>query len=104
MCLSVTENTRVSIGLRKQRGAGTRVFGTDASGPVKVTVTVATGSPPITATSAPPGPKGDWVVTLPLVAAANSSTVSATDGAHTDTLHDVAWGDVLLCGGQSNMV
>ena len=34
---------------------------------------------------------------------AATSTVTATDGKTTDTLTDVAWGEVLLCGGQSNM-
>ena len=43
------------------------------------------------------------MVTLPNLDAALTSTVAATDGKTTDTLTDVAIGDVLLCGGQSNM-
>ena len=55
------------------------------------------------ATSSAPGPGGSWMVTLPNMDAALTSTVTATDGKTTDTLTDVAIGDVLLCGGQSNM-
>lgn len=88
-------------GMILQRGAGTRLFGNGATAAVKVTVAV-NGATVAEATSGAPV-SGRWVVSLPSVAAAASSTVVATDGASTDTLTDVAWGDVLLCGGQSNM-
>ena len=79
-------------------GAGTRLWGANATGPV--TVTVSTGAK---ATSAAPTEGGAWSVSLPNVDVAATSTVTATDGKTTDTLTDVAWGEVLLCGGQSNM-
>ena len=83
-----------SSGMILQRGEGTRVWGANATG--KVTVTVTGG---IKATSQAPGPGGSWMVSLPNMAAALTSTVTATDGKTTDTLTDVAIGDVLLCGG-----
>ena len=42
---------------------------------------------------------GRWIATLPEIDAAHTSTVTATDGINIDILNDVAWGDVLLCGG-----
>lgn len=84
-----------SSGMILQRGEGTRVWGTNAAGPVTVTV-----SGGIKATSGQPSrPHGSWIVSLPNMAAALTSTVAATDGNTTDTLTDVAIGDVLLCGG-----
>jgi len=88
-------------GMILQRGHGTRVFGGNASAAVTVTVAVPGGAT-VTATSPPPS-NGSWLVALPAVSAAPSSVVTATDGSVTDTLDDVAWGEVLLCGGQSNM-
>ena len=79
-------------------GAGTKLWGANATGPV--TVTVSTGAK---ATSAAPTEGGAWSVSLPNVDVAMTSTVTASDGKTTDTLTDVAWGEVLLCGGQSNM-
>ena len=83
-----------SSGMILQRGEGTRVWGANATGPVTVTVTGG-----ITASSGKPGPGGSWMVSLPNMEAALTSTVTATDGKATDTLTDVAIGDVLLCGG-----
>jgi hypothetical protein len=83
-------------------GAGTRLWGANATGPVTVTVSTG-GAKRAKATSAAPAAGGAWSVSLPAVAAAQTSTVTIPDGQTTDTLSDVAWGDVLLCGGQSNM-
>lgn len=41
---------------------------------------------------------------LPPSGAAESAVLEATAGSDTATLHDVAIGELLLCGGQSNMV
>lgn len=82
-------------------GTGTRVWGVNAT--AAVTVTIAYGAKVVKGTSVAPGAGGSWMVTLPAMEAALTSTVTATDGKTTDRLLDVAVGDVLLCGGQSNM-
>eukprot|EP01051_Picozoa_sp_SAG22_P009109 SAG22_NODE_736_length_7533_cov_9.168281_1_plen_398_part_00 len=87
-----------SSGMILQRGSGAKIWGSNATAAVKVTV-----SGGAAATSPAPGPGGAWIVSLPLLAAAESATVTVTDGVTTETLTDVAIGDVLLCGGQSNM-
>lgn len=46
---------------------------------------------------------GSWLVTLPPLAAARSVVIEASDGKSQARLASVAVGDVLLCGGQSNM-
>ena len=101
-----------SSGMILQRGAGTRLWGAGAAGPVTVTVKVG-GSTLATAVSTPPtGPRctshpsktcGVWSVSMPAVAAQNSTTVTAADGNTTSSLVDVAWGEVLLCGGQRSV-
>ena len=101
-----------SSGMILQRGAGTRLWGAGAAGPVTVTVKVG-GSTLATAVSTPPtGPRctshpsktcGMWSVSMPAVAAQNSTTVTAADGNTTSSLVDVAWGEVLLCGGQRSV-
>eukprot|EP01043_Picozoa_sp_COSAG02_P095487 COSAG02_NODE_31843_length_526_cov_1.096019_1_plen_95_part_10 len=45
---------------------------------------------------------GDWTVVVN-ASAARSATLEASDGVQTATLNDIAVGDVVLCGGQSNM-
>ena len=90
-----------SSGMILQRGAGTRLWGAGAAGPVTVTVKVG-GSTLATAVSTPPT-GGAWSVSMPAVAAQNSTTVTAADGNTTSSLVDVAWGEVLLCGGQRSV-
>ena len=46
---------------------------------------------------------GTWSVQLPATSASFNHTISASDGTTTITLSDVAFGDVYLCSGQSNM-
>jgi hypothetical protein len=47
---------------------------------------------------------GVWSAALPPITARHNSTLLATDSdGNTAYLRNVAWGDVLLCGGQSNM-
>jgi len=90
-------------GMILQRGAGARVWGDKATGPVTVVVAAPNGTRLARATSGLPGAGGGWQLVLPAVAASGSTTVTATDGHGTATLAGVAFGDVLLCGGQSNM-
>ena len=47
---------------------------------------------------------GDWSVRLPPHVKSESSTVVVSDGTTTITLANVAFGDVYLCSGQSNMM
>ena len=94
-----------SSGMILQRGAGTRIWGT-TNATAAVTVTVTDGSTgAVLASVKSAGPSGGkWMVTVAAgVDATMNSTVTATDGVAVDSLADVAWGDVLLCGGQSNM-
>jgi hypothetical protein len=74
------------------------MWGANATGPVTVTVGAAK------ATSPSPGPGGSWMVTLPNLDVALTTTVAATDGKTTQTLTDVAIGDVILCGGRHSPV
>lgn len=92
-----------SSGMILQRGAGTRIWGAGAAGPVTVTVKTAAGTLATAVSTAPAATGGAWSVSMPAVGAQNATTVTATDGKATETLVDVAWGEVLLCGGQSNM-
>ena len=63
-----------------------------------------TGDAVSTTTTAVAGADGGWIATMPTLAAVASATLEATaPGSASATLHDVAVGDVLLCGGQSNM-
>lgn len=49
-------------------------------------------------------PAGDWVVKLPAMDASHTPyVITVTDGAETVNISDVLFGDVWLCGGQSNM-
>ncbi len=46
---------------------------------------------------------GNWRVVMPAHAAGSAHRLSVTSTAGTTTLEDIAFGDVYLCGGQSNM-
>ena len=83
-----------------QRGAGTKVWGSGARPGSAVTVTVGgvAAAGRTTATAA-----GDWLCTLPTLPAMAATALRASDGAASAALADVAVGEVLLCGGQSNM-
>ena len=85
-----------------QRDAATKVWGTGAKAgaQVKVSVNAPANDNLETATTLAAG-DGSWSTTLN-VSATLTATLTATDGASTATLKDVAFGDVLLCGGQSN--
>ena len=94
--------TLFASGMILQRG-GAKVWGTGAAPSATVTVSVfpspskaATASAQVQAS-----PSGEWMAVL-RAAAATSATLKASDGTHTATLADVAIGDVILCGGQSN--
>ena len=89
-------------GMTLQRGLGTKVWGDGAAPHANVTV-VLTASATVSGAGAASA-SGSWIVEMPLLTAAASTMVRASDG-HTDAaLTNVAVGDVLLCGGQSNMV
>ena len=95
-------------GMLLQRGAGTRVWGTGATPGATVTVSLAAPGAAAAAANASTTAQagGNWSVTLPAIAAAHSATLSATDSstAHGSTVQlTVAVGDLILCGGQSNM-
>jgi len=64
-----------------------------------------TGTPLTDATAVAEGDDGRWTATLKLTATPNTTiTVTSGNGANsTATLRNVAFGDVYLCGGQSNM-
>ena len=93
-----------------QRG-GAKVWGAGAAPSSTVTVSVvpSSGEAAAAAAAAAPtavaqvkaSPSGDWMAVVTAVAA-QSVTLKASDGTHTATLADVAIGDVVLCGGQSN--
>jgi hypothetical protein len=87
-------------GMILQRGDNTRVWGSGAKAGATVKVTV--GGAAQSATAAAQA-SGSWEVTLPSTAATASTTLTASDGTSNVTLRDVAFGDVILCGGQSNM-
>ena len=87
-------------GMILQRGTDTLVFGYNAAAPVTVKVEINGTETHAVSGSPDAANNGRWIATLPNIKAAHSSTVTATDGKVTDTLNDVAWGDVLLCGGK----
>jgi hypothetical protein len=85
-----------------QRDAATKVWGTGAKPGAEVKLSVAksmltTGSMTVAKTLA--SADGSWKATLNVPATA-SSTLTATDGTSSTKLNDVAFGEVLLCGGQ----
>lgn len=87
--------------------SGSRVWGFNVSSGIKVTVSVSGGassSQRHTHTlSAVAAHDGRWSVDLPEQPAGAGHTVTITAGDATRVLSDVAFGLVLLCGGQSNM-
>eukprot|EP01051_Picozoa_sp_SAG22_P003309 SAG22_NODE_159_length_16948_cov_14.480503_17_plen_283_part_00 len=103
---NVTSNpTLFTHGMILQRG-GARVWGTGAVPSATVTVPALGEAATVTAVAvakvqASLSPSGDWMAVVN-AAAAKSATLKASDGTHTATLRDVAIGDVVLCGGQSN--
>ena len=92
-------------GMILQRGSNTAVWGEGAKPRSTVTVSVGTTTADVVGAIATTTADvvGGWRVVLPTVEAAESTTLSVTDGESNATLRDVAFGDVLLCGGQSNM-
>jgi sialate O-acetylesterase len=83
-----------------QRDVETRVWGTANPGEA-VTVTLG-GAEPAIAVKVMPDDKGKWIATLPAQKAGTgrSLTVSATN---TVEVKDVAFGEIWVCSGQSNM-
>ena len=92
-------------GMILQRGSTTQVWGAGAAAGAAVTVTVGSGPSAKTATSTATA-TGSWQATLPDTPATLSTTLSVRASGSSSaatSLRDVAFGDVLLCGGQSNM-
>jgi sialate O-acetylesterase len=84
-----------------QRGVPTSLWGWTTPG---AAVVVALDG--ATTTSAPAGPDGRWVVTLPPTAAGTGHVVNITSlasGGAGVSLVDVAFGEVVWCSGQSNL-
>ena len=79
-----------------QRDKPVTVWGDGENG-ARVTVTLAGQSASCTVTD------GTWRVTLPPMPAAGHLTMTVQCGAEQIAFHDVAVGEVWLCGGQSNM-
>ena len=96
-------------GMILQRDAPTKIWGnsTNLDDAVTVYVLDADGETVLSnATAQSDHATGAWVATLPLpgVPAKPTTQVMAMDSdGNTAYLESVAWGDVLLCGGQSNM-
>jgi len=90
-------------GMILQRGESTRIWGASASPGSRVKVTVSGSDGLIAKAHTTADSAGAWELSLPAVAASWSVTVAAADDVSKVELHDVAFGDVLLCGGQSNM-
>ena len=78
-----------------QRGLSVRVFG-EADGPVRAALA---GCEAV----ARPGPDGRFCATLPAMEAGGPYELSVSCGDEGRTFHDVMVGEVVLCGGQSNM-
>jgi len=93
-------------GMILQRDRPTSLWGTAPAGS-RVTVSVASASgAALSVVSATTDPLGQWYAALGTPVAASSGTVlSASADGHGAgaSIADVSWGDVLLCGGQSNM-
>eukprot|EP00036_Acanthoecidae_sp_10tr_P013724 CAMPEP_0206288726 /NCGR_PEP_ID=MMETSP0106_2-20121207/1760_1 /ASSEMBLY_ACC=CAM_ASM_000206 /TAXON_ID=81532 /ORGANISM="Acanthoeca-like sp., Strain 10tr" /LENGTH=598 /DNA_ID=CAMNT_0053719279 /DNA_START=1 /DNA_END=1797 /DNA_ORIENTATION=+ len=91
-------------GMILQRGNRTALWGHGAhAGQVTVTIDPGPSGATVTAKGLAVN-NGSWSVVLSGLVAAQTATVTATDAAgHKASLTDVAIGDVLLCGGQSNM-
>eukprot|EP00035_Acanthoeca_spectabilis_P030576 m.9951 g.9951 ORF g.9951 m.9951 type:complete len:466 (+) comp4252_c0_seq1:51-1448(+) len=104
-------------GMILQRNAASKVWGTGAAPGSTVTLklapapcatvdleseTLCGGAPRVVAQTIA-GPTGNWTASLTPTPATHSATLTASDGTSSASLTDVALGDVLICGGQSNM-
>lgn len=71
---------------------------------IQVAITASTTAPPktIVTATATAAADGRWVADIVGTAALNRSVITVTDGASSLVLQNVAFGDVFLCGGQSN--
>lgn len=78
-----------------QRGLPVQVFG-EADGPVRVALAGCESE-------AAPGPDGRFCAILPAMEAGGPWALTVTGGGEERTFHDVMVGEVVLCGGQSNM-
>ena len=96
----LTFNSVFAPGMLLQRGGSTKIWGYGAipNGTVRISIDGLTSAGVSVAT-----PTGDWQVTLPTLVETNSTSLHAADGHTTAVLTDVAIGELLLCGGQSNM-
>jgi sialate O-acetylesterase len=90
-----------------QRDMPTEVWGTGAAGGAEVKVTAGADVEVydrvkrVATTTA--SANGDWTATLLNIPATMSTTLAVNDGTSSTKLTDVAFGDVIVCGGQSNM-
>lgn len=83
-----------------QRDVETRVWGTANPGE-SVTVTLG-GAEPSVAVKVMPDDKGKWIATLPAQKAGTGRSLTVS-GTNTVEVKDVAFGEVWVCSGQSNM-
>lgn len=83
-----------------QRDVETRVWGTANPGEA-VTVTLG-GAEPAIAVKVVPDDKGKWIATLPAQKAGTGRSLTVS-GTNTVEVKDVAFGEVWVCSGQSNM-
>jgi sialate O-acetylesterase len=83
-----------------QRDVETRVWGTANPGEA-VTVTLG-GVEPAIVVKAVPNDKGQWIATLPAQKAGTGRSLTVS-GTNTVEVKDVAFGEVWVCSGQSNM-
>ena len=95
-----------SDGMVLQRGPqASSVWGWAAPG-ATVKVSVASESAPdavVAAAQAVARADGAWRVSLPPQPSSTAAVaITATDGTNSETLHDVLFGDVYVCSGQSN--
>ncbi|MEO6845931.1 MAG: sialate O-acetylesterase [Chthoniobacterales bacterium] len=81
-----------------QAGAKTPIWG-NASANEKVTLTV--DGKPVTTTA---GVDGKWRVELPSQKAGHNTDITIDASGAQKVIHDVLWGEVWFCSGQSNMV
>ena len=90
-------------GMLLQRSQPVSIWGSGAIPGADVNVVLTVPGTPGATASTVAGPAGNWTVSLPGVPEALSSALSVTSGSSTTTLKDIAVGELLLCGGQSNM-
>ena len=95
-----------SDGMILQRASPTALFGVNATALSDVTVVVeGHDGARLGSGSGHADANGTWVVELaaPFIGANTNTTVSIRGDTTVVTLRGVAWGDIVLCGGQSNM-